>query len=100
MQGALFLHTRPDRPPVLTQPPVKGGTGSFPGVKRPGRDVDNPLSSNAGPLVLPMSFYGVTFVFTLIIEHRESLCSGKAVNLVFVLSLPDSSLNRVNGFPG
>ena len=30
----------------FTQPPVQMGTGSFPGLKRPGRGVDNlPLSS-------------------------------------------------------
>ena len=85
---------------MLTHHPVQGGTGSFPGEKRPGRGVDNPFSTNPGLPVFPMSFYGVTSVFTLTVEHRDSLCSGKAVDLVFILSLPGSTLNRVNGFPG
>ena len=39
--GSEIFHTRPDRP---WDPPslLKLGTGSFPGVKRPGRDFDHP----------------------------------------------------------
>ena len=41
-----FLH--PSRPALEpTQPPITMGTGSFPGLKRPGRGVDHPPPSSA-----------------------------------------------------
>ena len=44
--GEIFLQSsRPSLKP--TQPPTQFGTGSFPGVKRPGRDADHPHSSSA-----------------------------------------------------
>jgi hypothetical protein len=45
--GGEIFHTRPDGP---WNPPAASytmGTGSFPGVKRPGRDFDHPPLSSA-----------------------------------------------------
>jgi hypothetical protein len=76
--GAIF-RTRPDRPwgpPSL----LYNGTGSFPGVKRPGRGADHPPPSSSEVTkgysytsIHPLGqFRPVTGVFYL---YLESLCS-------------------------
>ena len=51
------------------------GTGTFPGVKRPGRDVDHPPTSSAeveGRVELPLWTFGAgyreTFTFTFVVN--------------------------------
>ena len=82
MDGEIF-RTCPDRPWDPTQPPIQIGTGSFPGVKRPGRGVDHPT-----PLS-PKLEEEYSYTSTLPLDLRE-LLYGDLYHLPRPKKLPSS----------